>query len=151
MAIIASSSLKPSSLKTPHLPSRTNHVPGVKSPVQQQPRAGCAKLSHLGPTNGRRRAAPGSQAHGSFPWRVSLRIEGRANWIADNGSLLTISLFGFLLGSFVSGGAAYSYLLKEYKISNDLLTEDIYVCTQHWPEAFPQGQLLRYYFGYPES
>ncbi|KAH6997573.1 hypothetical protein BGZ61DRAFT_436935 [Ilyonectria robusta] len=35
-------------------------------------------------------------------------------------------LFGFLLGSFLSGGAAYSYLLKEYKTSNDLLTEDIY-------------------------
>ncbi|KPM34190.1 hypothetical protein AK830_g12384 [Neonectria ditissima] len=35
-------------------------------------------------------------------------------------------LFGFLLGSTLSGGAAYSYLLKEYKISNDLLTEDIY-------------------------
>ncbi|KAH6899001.1 hypothetical protein B0T10DRAFT_474252 [Thelonectria olida] len=35
-------------------------------------------------------------------------------------------LFGFLLGSFLSGGAAYSYLVKEYKIANDLLTEDIY-------------------------
>ncbi|CAM1507243.1 Fc.00g068840.m01.CDS01 [Cosmosporella sp. VM-42] len=35
-------------------------------------------------------------------------------------------LFGFLLGSFLSGGAAYSYLLKEYKAANDLLTEDIY-------------------------
>jgi len=35
-------------------------------------------------------------------------------------------LFGFLLGSFLSGSAAYSYLLKEYKIANDLLTEDIY-------------------------
>lgn len=39
-----------------------------------------------------------------------------------------IRLFGFLLGSFLSGGAAYSYLLKEYKAANDLLTEDIYVC-----------------------
>ena len=38
-----------------------------------------------------------------------------------------IRLFGFLLGSFLSGGAAYSYLLKEYKTANDLLTEDIYV------------------------
>ncbi|KAL6357786.1 hypothetical protein LRP88_07962 [Fusarium phalaenopsidis] len=36
------------------------------------------------------------------------------------------SLFGFLLGSFLSGSAAYSYLLKEYKTANDLLTEDIY-------------------------
>jgi hypothetical protein len=39
-------------------------------------------------------------------------------------------LFGFLLGSFLSGSAAYSYLLKEYKTANDLLTEDIYVCSQ---------------------
>lgn len=43
------------------------------------------------------------------------------------GALFVSRLFGFLLGSFLSGGAAYSYLLKEYKISNDLLTEDIYV------------------------
>lgn len=42
--------------------------------------------------------------------------------------VLSIRLFGFLLGSFLSGGAAYSYLLKEYKVANDLLTEDIYVC-----------------------
>ncbi|KAJ4224070.1 hypothetical protein FSOLCH5_000599 [Fusarium solani] len=39
-------------------------------------------------------------------------------------------LFGFLLGSFLSGSAAYSYLLKEYKTANDLLTEDIYVRNQ---------------------
>ncbi|EEU48401.1 uncharacterized protein NECHADRAFT_74515 [Fusarium vanettenii 77-13-4] len=39
---------------------------------------------------------------------------------------LPVSLFGFLLGSFLSGSAAYSYLLKEYKTANDLLTEDIY-------------------------
>lgn len=39
-------------------------------------------------------------------------------------------LFGFLLGSFLSGSAAYSYLLKEYKTANDLLTEDIYVRSQ---------------------
>jgi len=34
-------------------------------------------------------------------------------------------LFGFLLGSTVSGAAAYFYLLEEYKVSNELLTEDI--------------------------
>ncbi|PUU77536.1 hypothetical protein B9Z19DRAFT_1128202 [Tuber borchii] len=34
-------------------------------------------------------------------------------------------LFGFLLGSSVSGGAAYLYLLEEYKVSNELLTEDV--------------------------
>ncbi|CUS13875.1 unnamed protein product [Tuber aestivum] len=34
-------------------------------------------------------------------------------------------LFGFLLGSTVSGGAAYFYLLEEYRVSNELLTEDV--------------------------
>lgn len=37
-------------------------------------------------------------------------------------------MFGFLLGSSVSGGAAYLYLLEEYKVSNELLTEDVEVC-----------------------
>ncbi|MCJ1473330.1 hypothetical protein MMC13_001981 [Lambiella insularis] len=36
-------------------------------------------------------------------------------------------LFGFLLGSGVAGTAVYSYILDEYKVSNELLTEDIYV------------------------
>jgi hypothetical protein len=36
-------------------------------------------------------------------------------------------LFGFLLGTALSGTAVYTYLLGEYKTSNDLLTEDIYV------------------------
>jgi hypothetical protein len=35
-------------------------------------------------------------------------------------------LFGFLLGTSLSGTAVYSYLVGEYKTSNDLLTEDIY-------------------------
>lgn len=35
-------------------------------------------------------------------------------------------LFGFLFGCVLSGGAVYSYILQEYKSSNDLLTEDIY-------------------------
>ncbi|UNI15134.1 hypothetical protein JDV02_001698 [Purpureocillium takamizusanense] len=35
-------------------------------------------------------------------------------------------LFGFLFGCVLSGGAVYSYVLNEYKTSNDLLTEDIY-------------------------
>lgn len=39
----------------------------------------------------------------------------------------TPRLFGFLFGCVLSGGAVYSYLLQEYKASNDLLTEDIYV------------------------
>lgn len=42
-------------------------------------------------------------------------------------NVCTNRLFGFLLGSVVAGSSVYSYLLSEYKISNDLLTEDIYV------------------------
>ncbi|KAL1880802.1 hypothetical protein VTK73DRAFT_4972 [Phialemonium thermophilum] len=35
-------------------------------------------------------------------------------------------LFGFFLGSTLAGAAIYSYILPEYKASNQLLTEDIY-------------------------
>ncbi|KAL7824168.1 hypothetical protein V8C26DRAFT_385111 [Trichoderma gracile] len=35
-------------------------------------------------------------------------------------------LFGFLFGSVLAGGAVYSYVLQEYRTSNELLTEDIY-------------------------
>ncbi|KAI9673963.1 MAG: hypothetical protein M1817_002169 [Caeruleum heppii] len=35
-------------------------------------------------------------------------------------------LFGFLLGSTAAGAAVYYYILEEYKVSNELLTEDIY-------------------------
>ncbi|KAF8540196.1 hypothetical protein BDD12DRAFT_40795 [Trichophaea hybrida] len=34
-------------------------------------------------------------------------------------------IFGFLLGSVVAGGASYFYVYEEYKVANDLLTEDI--------------------------
>lgn len=33
-----------------------------------------------------------------------------------------------MFGSVLAGGAVYSYVLQEYKASNELLTEDIYVC-----------------------
>ncbi|ATY62055.1 hypothetical protein CCM_06951 [Cordyceps militaris CM01] len=35
-------------------------------------------------------------------------------------------LFGFLLGCTVAGSSVYTYLVQEYKTSNDLLSEDIY-------------------------
>ncbi|CAH0019440.1 unnamed protein product [Clonostachys rhizophaga] len=35
-------------------------------------------------------------------------------------------LFGFLLGTALTGSAVYTYLVGEYKTANDLLTEDIY-------------------------
>lgn len=37
-------------------------------------------------------------------------------------------LFGFLFGSTLTGAGVYYYVLEEYKISNEVLTEDIYVC-----------------------
>jgi hypothetical protein len=36
-------------------------------------------------------------------------------------------LLGFLSGSFLAAGGMYFYVLQEYKVSNELLTEDIYV------------------------
>ena len=42
--------------------------------------------------------------------------------------MLLDSLFGFLAGSVLAGSALYYYVIDEYKVSNELLTEDIYVC-----------------------
>jgi hypothetical protein len=53
----------------------------------------------------------------------------RKNRMADRLRLLP-RLFGFLLGSTLAGASVYYYILEEYKVSNELLTEDIYV---RWP------------------
>ncbi|KAH8704796.1 hypothetical protein BGW36DRAFT_268491, partial [Talaromyces proteolyticus] len=34
--------------------------------------------------------------------------------------------FGFLLGSVAAGASVYYYVLKEYRVSNEMLTDDIY-------------------------
>jgi hypothetical protein len=47
-------------------------------------------------------------------------------WPVANTSDL-FSLFGFLLGTAGTGAGMYYYVLDEYKVSNELLTEDIYV------------------------
>ena len=44
-------------------------------------------------------------------------------------------LFGFLLGSTLAGASVYYYILEEYKVSNDMLTEDIYV-SEELPQLF---------------
>jgi hypothetical protein len=36
-------------------------------------------------------------------------------------------MFGFLLGSVVAGVSVYYYVLEEYRVSNEMLTDDIYV------------------------
>jgi hypothetical protein len=40
-------------------------------------------------------------------------------------------LFGFLLGATTSGAGMYYYVIDEYRVSNQLLTEDIYVRQPH--------------------
>ncbi|OBT67573.1 hypothetical protein VE03_03838 [Pseudogymnoascus sp. 23342-1-I1] len=35
-------------------------------------------------------------------------------------------LFGFFLGSSLTGAGVYYYVLEEYRVANELLTEDIY-------------------------
>lgn len=42
-------------------------------------------------------------------------------------SLLRYRMFGFLLGTTLAGAGTYYYILDEYRVSNELLTEDIYV------------------------
>ncbi|KAL8666830.1 MAG: hypothetical protein Q9202_001070 [Teloschistes flavicans] len=36
-------------------------------------------------------------------------------------------MFGFLLGTTLAGASAFYYIIDEYRVSNELLTEDIYV------------------------
>jgi hypothetical protein len=43
-------------------------------------------------------------------------------------ALRSSRLFGFLLGAVGAGTGMYTYVVQEYKVSNELLTEDIYVC-----------------------
>jgi hypothetical protein len=42
-------------------------------------------------------------------------------------TIRTTRLTGFLLGSVISGAGMYYYVLNEYRVSNELLTEDIFV------------------------
>jgi len=39
------------------------------------------------------------------------------------------SIFGFLFGVTTAGASLYYYVIDEYKVSNELLMEDIYVRT----------------------
>ena len=40
--------------------------------------------------------------------------------------LIRDRLFGFLLGTATAGAGMYYYVIDEYRVSNQLLTEDIY-------------------------
>ena len=46
---------------------------------------------------------------------------------ANSRPLFISRILGFLCGSVFAGGSAYYYVVKEYKLSNEMLTEDIYV------------------------
>jgi hypothetical protein len=47
--------------------------------------------------------------------------------ISETDSVRFGSIFGFLLGSVLAGSGLYYYVVDEYKVSNELLTEDVYV------------------------
>lgn len=53
------------------------------------------------------------------------------------------SLFGFLLGSVIAGAGLYYYVIDEYKVSNELLTEDIYVRASLWQTHVPSPLLTQ--------
>ena len=42
--------------------------------------------------------------------------------------LISTSVFGFLAGSVAAGGLVYYYILTEYRLANETLSEDISVC-----------------------
>ena len=50
-------------------------------------------------------------------------VHSRRHWL----TFVTGSLFGFFFGATAAGAGIYTYALQDYKASNDLLTEDIYV------------------------
>jgi hypothetical protein len=53
-------------------------------------------------------------------------MAGGIDELAD--MIMCCRIFGFLLGSTLTGAGVYYYVLEEYKVSNELLTNDIYVC-----------------------
>ncbi|KAF3055585.1 hypothetical protein GL218_07016 [Daldinia childiae] len=71
----------------------------------------------------------------AVPMRATRSFHATARTMADATTPLPVrkpvgafrgGLFGFLLGSTLAGAGIYSYVLREYKASNELLTEDIY-------------------------
>lgn len=54
-------------------------------------------------------------------------------------------IFGFLLGSTLAGAGTYYYILEEYKVSNELLTEDIYVSSHHHHRHSPDSSIVELY------
>jgi len=65
--------------------------------------------------------------------------------------ILTTRIFGFLLGSTVAGAGLYYYVVDEYRVSNELLTEDVYVSSVQSNAACYVGAArpLAYIYIYP--
>lgn len=42
--------------------------------------------------------------------------------------LMSDSVFGFLAGSVAAGASVYYYILGDYRLSNEMLSDDIAVC-----------------------
>ncbi|EFY93309.1 hypothetical protein MAC_00547 [Metarhizium acridum CQMa 102] len=144
---------RPSSFKPPIQHSPPNDTPHDTTPqhvrsfenslCEHDPSPGRAHLQHVGEADGRCGASSGKAADGGFPRRVSspstpttgethLDVAG----LGRMGGCVRLalatdtdwrSLFGFLFGCVLSGSAVYTYLVQEFKLSNDMLSEDIYV------------------------
>jgi hypothetical protein len=55
---------------------------------------------------------------------ITLKETHKSN---DTEQLTSLRLFGFLFGATTAGAGMYYYVIDEYRVSNQLLTEDIYV------------------------
>ncbi|KAL4921537.1 hypothetical protein BDW62DRAFT_174890 [Aspergillus aurantiobrunneus] len=85
---------------------------------------------------GLRRILPGLRPFAARPEVASTRRHFSSTPLMENaGSTLPAKkpvgafrggLFGFLSGAVVAGAAVYYYILGEYRVSNEMLTEDIY-------------------------
>jgi len=62
----------------------------------------------------------------AFQTSAALRQEGVVAPVRKPVGAFRGGLFGFLLGATASGAGMYYYVVDEYRVSNQLLTEDIY-------------------------
>lgn len=52
------------------------------------------------------------------------------------------SVFGFLAGSVAASASVYYYVLGEYRLANEMLSDDIAVCLSSCISAASLGELL---------
>ncbi|ETN39834.1 uncharacterized protein HMPREF1541_06060 [Cyphellophora europaea CBS 101466] len=85
-----------------------------------------AFLPRLGAASRSFRASPSPFLSRSFQSSASRLQEAQPVPVKKPVGAFRGGLFGFLLGSTLAGASVYYYILEEYKVSNELLTEDIY-------------------------